>query len=197
MSTPGRRLSKPQSHGDDSFGTWTRAKETEVYERLSREGRTGEFNAELDTNKALYGDDREAWIVTVQAFPPIPLDELPPIAHVEAPEKRKSKELPTQEDFEGKTCSHGVGVQWVAENLEVRADWRTAPASWAWSMLVWAQGAPRNKEQFWTTIYVKFFPSKSQIDNENRFRDTGENVVQTIEEIQKIRADMGLNGAAG
>jgi len=77
-------------------------------------------------------------------------------------------------------------VGWVAKKMMVKGVRpEQAPSSEAWSMLCWARRNNQNEAQFWGQIYTKLLPSKSQLDQEQRYKDDGRKVLSVIQKLQR------------
>ena len=77
-------------------------------------------------------------------------------------------------------------VAWVAKHMMLKGvKPEQAPSSEAWSMLCWARRNNQNEAQFWGQIYTKLLPSRSQLDQEQRYKDDGRKVLSVIEGLRK------------
>ena len=77
-------------------------------------------------------------------------------------------------------------VAWVAKHMMLKGvKPEQAPSSEAWSMLCWARRNNQNEAQFWGQIYTKLLPSRSQLDQEQRYKDDGLKVLSVIEGLRK------------
>lgn len=89
--------------------------------------------------------------------------------------------------FEGKQCSYREAVEWVAENLWIRAvKPGDAPSATAWGLLIFAR-EPRgsNRLVFWKDIHAKVEAGETKSDSEDGpFRDDGKEIIATIDALR-------------
>ncbi len=99
-------------------------------------------------------------------------------------EKAATKELPLSA-FGGKSASMRKAVEWVFDHLDMGgvrpAD---APSPGAWALREWAA---KNKQRFYADFASKLIPSRSTLEVEERRRDSGDDVMRTIEYLLAIR----------
>lgn len=82
------------------------------------------------------------------------------------------------------TCPIPEAVNWVADSIErsgVTAD--DAPSATAWMLLKWCKASEANKRDFITGIWAKLIPSKSELENQSRYRDDGSTQIELAERI--------------
>jgi hypothetical protein len=96
----------------------------------------------------------------------------------------------TKAVFAGKKVATVKVVEWVASNMQVEdVSPSDAPSSEAWGMLVWARRSPLNESQFWGSIYAKLLPSRSAIEQEQRYSDDGMRVEDAAERLLRMKEE--------
>ena len=72
-------------------------------------------------------------------------------------------------------------VEYVAANLDVEgASLETAPAPGAWSLLLWARS---ERAEFFKNFLGRLMPTKTQIEEQNRFNDDGRTTIGLIDRV--------------
>ncbi len=101
-------------------------------------------------------------------------------------EEATTEELPLSA-FGGKSASMRKAVEWVFEHLGVRTKAADAPSPGAWALLQWAKKTSANTQRFYSDFVSKLLPSRSTLEVEERRRDSGDDVMRTIEYLLAIR----------
>jgi hypothetical protein len=79
-------------------------------------------------------------------------------------------------------------ISWVGRNISVDdPDVSTAPGADALSMLQWVREAPSHRDTFWTSIWTKLVPTKSQINAKAEVQHGEKGQVDVIEKLIKIK----------
>ena len=143
-----------------------------------REHRWGDFCIRREELKETF-PPKEAFERALADFPPLANGE------IVAPEAEEESSRVSKTMFLGKTCSTQQSVIWVAKHIAVEdAIASEAPSSEAWGMLIWAQRTGHNEREFWTSIYPKLLPTRTQLDAEARFSDDGRAIISIIERVR-------------
>lgn len=74
-----------------------------------------------------------------------------------------------------------VGLDPHSEDFGPKASKFNPPSGESVGLLRWVLSSPGNQETFWSSIWVKMLPSRSQIETEARFRDDGRQVFRVLE----------------
>jgi len=123
----------------------------------------------------------EAFAEALAEFPPLDAN-----AEIVAPDAQEATVRVSKKMFLGKTCSTQQSVIWVAKHIAVDdAVAEEAPSSEAWGMLIWAQRTGHNEREFWTSIYPKLLPTRTQLDAEARFTDDGRAIISIIDRVRR------------
>lgn len=86
---------------------------------------------------------------------------------------------------------------WVAANMYVDGILPgDAPNSEAWGLLIWCRAHPNNMSNFYTNMYPKMLPNKTQLEQEGRFNDDGRELSNFIARIRSGREAAVLQGGA-
>ncbi len=149
--------------------------------RLVKEGRWEQFRLRREEIRDSGIDSKDLFVTTLEEFPPIENGIVISEQQIATDDGRVSKDL-----FAGKTCSTQLSVNWVAKHIAVNdACAIDAPSAEAWGMLRWAQSSNHNEREFWTSIYPKLLPTRTQIDAEARFSDDGRTIITIIDRVRK------------
>ncbi|MCG3139154.1 MAG: hypothetical protein HJJLKODD_03033 [Phycisphaerae bacterium] len=88
-------------------------------------------------------------------------------------------------------------IEWVAANLVVppgREDMATCPSQNSYALYDWSRQSARNCDVFWTTIFTKLVPSRSEQENGPRYEDDGRDLTWAFEQIEAaIRSSNSLS----
>lgn len=79
-------------------------------------------------------------------------------------------------------------VEWVRTHLAI-SDVKAAnsPGPGAWALYHWVLENPAHRQIFYTQIYTKLIPSRSQLDKEDRFTDDGSEIDALL--VKALRED--------
>lgn len=99
------------------------------------------------------------------------------------------------EQFAGKEKASSLAiVEWVFDNidmLDVTPD--MAPCAGAWSLLLRVRRHPDLLKEFYRSIWVRILPSKTGIEQLQRFEDDGREQLSLISRIEQAHADAVLS----
>jgi hypothetical protein len=172
----------------EESGLWKQF--VDIRERLKKDGMPpGE--AWVEAAREL---DPEMWgkseVSEISVDPPV-LNDLPRGRSEEVKGERVvSGGGATKAVFAGKKVATVKVVEWVASNMQVEdVSPSDAPSSEAWGMLVWARRSPLNESQFWGSIYAKLLPSRSAIEQEQRYSDDGMRVEDAAERLLRMKEE--------
>lgn len=80
-----------------------------------------------------------------------------------------------------------VAIQWVAQHMyvdDVQED--DAPDSTAYGLWLRCRESPSMMDDFWVKIWPKTVPSTKQLESQQRFRDTGQGLLELNAAIRKV-----------
>lgn len=88
-------------------------------------------------------------------------------------------------DFEGKIFNVREDIEWVASNMDIgglRA--ANAPSAFAWSFLKACREDANMKFEFFKNIMPKLLPSKSALEEQERFQDDGRKILGILDKVE-------------
>lgn len=88
-------------------------------------------------------------------------------------------------DFEGKIFNVREDIEWVASNMDIgglRAS--NAPSAFAWSFLKACREDANMKFEFFKNIMPKLLPSKSALEEQERFQDDGRKILNILDKVE-------------
>ncbi len=161
--------------------------------RLKREGKWNEF---LELREKYKQDGHEAKVAYAMAMEPFagagdsPADD--------QPDDADGGGSVLLEQFAGKDkASSLVVVEWVFDNidmLDVTPD--MAPSAGAWSLLLRVRRHPDLLKEFYRSIWVRILPSKTGIEQLQRFADDGREQLGLISRIERAHSDAILSSGS-
>jgi len=156
--------------------------------RLKRQNQWDEFLELREHYKQQGYEAKAAYAMAMEKFPP----DQPPAVDDGAAADSGSVRL---EQFAGreKTSTLAI-VEWVFDNidmLDVTPD--MAPCAGAWSLLLRVRKHPDLLKEFYRSIWVRILPSKTEIEQLQRFADDGREQLTLIDRIQQARTNAVLS----
>lgn len=137
--------------------------------RLQAEGTWKDFIRVRESLKDGGMDERDAWLTA---------------AGEEVPERNEPTDA-LASDFADKAASEPESVRWVADNISVKGVKPSdAPSAAAWGLLQWAKSSVTTKDRFFTQVYTRLMPSGKQLEDEGRFRDDGEGIIELCGKVE-------------
>ncbi len=186
---PGKTVDLPYSKGS--------------YKRqMLREGRWREAMAYREKLKAEGMDGALAWREMMLKFPPSGVslpstaEPVPPMEVAEerpaAKQSKRYKGAPVFERSLGEAALKADmrdAVVWTFNTLDVDVQPEDAPTTGAWSLRRWVLSQSANMTEFYKSMASKLLPSRSELNIEDRFRDDGSKLTQTIERLLAAREE--------
>jgi len=86
------------------------------------------------------------------------------------------------------SCSEREAANFVFEHAAVpveKIDPSAVPSKGAVGLLKWVQSSPSNAASFYSQIWAKLMPTKSQLDAEARFSDDGKEELEIISRLEE------------
>lgn len=133
-----------------------------------------------------------AWKLMMEKYPPSEgrsVDKTAPVAPRETAEDRpaskqsQAKGAPVfSRDRGDKALKADIreAAIWVFNTMDVDVQPDDAPTTGAWSLRSWARSHAANTSEFYRSMVSKLLPSRSELNIENRFRDDGGKLENTI-----------------
>ena len=79
-------------------------------------------------------------------------------------------------------------VEWVFNHVDVEdVTPSMAPSPGAWSLLISVRDDPGVRADFYKSIWAKLLPTKTQIEEEDKFSDDGSDIAELIGRLQQAR----------
>ncbi len=168
-------------------------------QRLAYEGRLEGFARKLSALQEGGKSLDESWAELEPHYAPLREDELPRARRKDLTEGRKDpgakapakvrKKAASEKKVKGKLDVRKL-VEWVFANMAVKGNPADAePCPGALEFLRSVQKNPTAKAKFYSEFLVKLLPSRSQLEMSDRFRDQGQNVLDTLDRIEALDAD--------
>lgn len=158
--------------------------------RLKREGNWNEFLELREEYKRQGHEPKIAYAMAAQKFPP----QADKIGDDESVCLSDDGSV-LLEQFAGKEKTNSlIVVEWVFDNidmLDVTPD--MAPSAGAWSLLLRVRKHPDLLKEFYRSIWVRILPSKTGIEQLQRFEDDGREQIELIGRIQQAHEDAVLS----
>lgn len=86
---------------------------------------------------------------------------------------------------ESKNVSPLVYMEWVANNISIKAVKPSdAPCPAAYSLLMWVRECDGNVEKFWTTMFTRTLPAKSQLEKQGNLNDDNRSTFDLLSRLQ-------------
>ena len=190
------------------MGKVIRETSTELAIRLKQEGRWKAFcdrKADLEfegksknhahklASREFGPKDKDAVIIaasdTSPGQPAVPGAE--GLISVEGPKPAPKDLMPEPDEpvdaavFAGKISDIRKDIEWVAENMDIGGlKPGMAPSATAWSFLKACREDAQMKADFYKTIWPKLLPSKSALEEQERFKDDGRKVLNILEKVE-------------
>lgn len=77
-------------------------------------------------------------------------------------------------------------IAWCAEHMGFKAEASEAPSRQAWAMFKYYSQSPDTQAEFWSKIYPRIAPTKSEVEKHGRLIDDGRPILDTIEQIMAL-----------
>lgn len=161
-------------------------------DRLVREGRWESYVKDREQLRTKYPLD-EANARAAELYAPLPQGMTAAVDPGDSPRPKRSgapdaKKIDpsietTAETFKNKgTPTSREVLQWVADNYN-RADVTAeeAPSGAAWNLMVAVRAGDRMQEIFWGQMFTKLLPSQKDLDEQSKFGDKGQIVLNVID----------------
>ena len=75
-------------------------------------------------------------------------------------------------------------MDWVANHIKIRVKPSDAPCPAAYSLLMWVKEDSGNLKDFWTSMFPRTLPAKSQIENQSKFNDDNRTTFDLLSRLQ-------------
>jgi hypothetical protein len=161
--------------------------------RLKRQGQWNEFLELRDQYKEQGHEPKVAYAMAMEKYPPDAQSVVDD--GVGDPAECGAVWL---EQFAGKEKVNSLAiVEWVFDNidmLDVTPD--MAPCAGAWRLLLRVRKHPDLLKEFYRSIWVRILPTKSAIEQLQRFEDDGREQLTLIDRIEQARADAVLSSGS-
>lgn len=161
--------------------------------RLKDQGQWNEFLELRDQYKQQGCEPKVAYAMAMEKFPP----GQPPVVGDGSSDPAECGAV-WLEQFAGKEKVSSLAiVEWVFDNIDMLdVTPGMAPCAGAWSLLLRVRKHPDLLKEFYRSIWVRILPSKTAIEQLQRFEDDGREQLTLIDRIQQAHADAVLSSGS-